>query len=493
MRLRTASDGNILRLFVDSAGTLRLQSDVTGAQSSATVPLGLGAWRDLEVCGSVGGTGSWSLYRDGTRVLDGWIANTGTTAIGRIELGDFNARTWSARFDSVIVDQSPGEDLPVMDTTPPTAPGQPTGTSPAGGTIQLSWAASTDPAPSSPPITYRIYRDADPDPIGETTATSYTDAELEPGSVHTYAVDAVDAADNESGVGPVSAPITVFEDLTPPTAPGQPTGTSPAAGEIALSWAASTDPVPSSPPITYRIYRDADPDPIGETTATSYTDAGLDPGSVHTYAVDAVDAADNESGVGPASAPITVISTPPAIFADDFSSGTLAGWTGSTRITIDAAQGSPAAPSARAQVSSQSAWAYRSLGATYASACMSVRVNAASLGGNAVDLFRLRTASDGPIARAYVTASGVLYIRADVSGAKANSGVVLGSGWHTVELCGTVGSATSWDLLRDGVVIVNDWVANTGTTPVGRVQIGDTAAKTFTVNFDDVRLDQVAG
>ena len=210
--------------------------------------------------------------------------------------------------------------------------------------------------------------------------------------------------------------------------------------------------------------------------------------------MDAVDAADNESPTGPASAPITVSATAPAIFADDFSSGNLSNWTGSTRITIDATQGSPAAPSARGQVSGQSAWAYRTLGSTFSTVCFSSRVNLSALsGGTGVDLFRLRTASDGPIIRSYVDASGVLFARSDFTGVKRSSGVALGSGWHTVELCGTVGTATSWDLLRDGVVILNDWVANTGTTPVGRVQIGDTAAKTFTVNFDDVRLDQVPG
>jgi hypothetical protein len=57
----------------------------------------------------------------------------------------------------------------------------------------------------------------------------------------------------------------------------------------------------------------------------------------------------------------------------------------------------------------------------------------------------------------------------------------------------TVGSAGAWDLHRDGVKIVNGWVADTGTDPVGRVQIGDTAAKTWTVNFDDVRLDTTPG
>jgi hypothetical protein len=41
------------------------------------------------------------------------------------------------------------------------------------------------------------------------------------------------------------------------------------------------------------------------------------------------------------------------------------------------------------------------------------------------------------------------------------------------------------------VKIVNAWTADTGTTPVGRVQIGDTNAKTWTINFDHVRLDQL--
>ena len=71
--------------------------------------------------------------------------------------------------------------------------------------------------------------------------------------------------------------------------------------------------------------------------------------------------------------------------------------------------------------------------------------------------------------------------------------MALGSGWHHLELCGTVGAAGAWDLYRDGVRIVNGWVANTGTTPIGRIQIGDTAAKTFTINWDDVVLDLVAG
>ncbi|MEO8424620.1 MAG: LamG domain-containing protein [Actinomycetota bacterium] len=684
MRLRTAADGNILRLFVDTAGMLRLRSDVSSVQSPASVPLGTGAWHTVEVCGTVGAAGSWSLYRDGVLVLNQWVANTGTTPIGRIELGDFNARTWTANYDTVVVDSTPGEHPPNQDTTPPTTPGQPSGTSTSAGRIDLTWGASTDPSPPityriyrdggaspvgqttgttfadtglvagsvhtytvdavdgatnpsplspasnsitvftppditppttpgkptgtstsagwidltwsastdpSPPITYRIYRDGgaspvgqttgttfadtglvagsvhtytvdavdgspnanasllspasdpisvfDPDitapttpgqptgtststgqidltwaastdqspityriyrdggasPVGQTTGTTFADMGLVAGSVHTYRVDAVDAATNASPLSPESDPITVFTpppDNTPPTTPGQPTGTSTSAGQIDLTWAASTD---DSPPITYRIYRDGGASPVGQTTGTTFADMGLEASSVHSYTVDAVDGSTNAnaSPLSPASGLITVFSPPTFIFADDFSTGNLANWSGVTRLTIDAAQGSSAAPSARALVSGQSAWAFRTLGATYASACMSVNVNASSLGGNTVDLLRLRTATDGPISRVMVNASGVLIFRSDVSGVQQTSGIALGNGWHNVELCGTVGAAGTWDLYRDGVMTLNAVVANTGTTPIGRIQIGDTAAKTFTINWDDVRLDLIPG
>lgn len=115
-------------------------------------------------------------------------------------------------------------------------------------------------------------------------------------------------------------------------------------------------------------------------------------------------------------------------------------------------------------------------------------MNLASQSGTGVDLFRLRTAGDGPIAKVFVSSSGTLYIRSDFSGVQKGSNVALGAGWHNVKLCGTVGSSGTWTLYRDGAVIVDAWSANTGTTPIGRIQVGDTAAKTWTANFDDVDL-----
>ncbi len=174
------------------------------------------------------------------------------------------------------------------------------------------------------------------------------------------------------------------------------------------------------------------------------------------------------------------------VFREDFASAGFTNWTGVTRLTIDTTAGRLAAPSAKAQPASAPAFAYKLLGSTLSTVCMSMNVNATSLGTAYVSPLRLRTSANGPVMRVFMTSAGVLWLKSDVSAAQKSSGVALGTGWHGIELCGTVGTSGSWDLYRDGVKIVSGWVANTGTTPVGRVEIGDNAAKTFTMNFDDV-------
>jgi alpha-tubulin suppressor-like RCC1 family protein len=283
-------------------------------------------------------------------------------------------------------------------------------------------------------------------------------------------------------------------DMTPPTTPGQPSGQSLAPGSIALTWDASHDDVSTT--LTYRVFRDgvfASSTISASTTTVSFTDTGLAAGSTHTYTVVARDASLNDSDASPVSDPITVVSSPPPIFADDFSSGTFAAWTSVTRLTIDGASGSPSPPSARAQVSGLSAFARRTIASTSGPICLSERVNVQSQGTNAVILGRLLTPSAGGIIRVTVNASGALQLYSDVAGVTRSSGVALGSGWVSVELCGSVGSSSVWDLYRNGVRIVNGWSTNTGTTPIGQVQIGDNTAKTVTMNLDDVVVDGSAG
>ncbi|MGE3329039.1 MAG: PKD domain-containing protein, partial [Acidimicrobiia bacterium] len=303
-RLRTSTNGAVIKVFLASNGTLGMRSDFAGSSRSSTTQLGTG-WHNVELCGTVGTNTTWTLYRDGAQIGTPWQVSTGTTAVGRMQIGDTASKTFTANFDHVVIDTAPGDGGGTpTDTTAPTVPGTPTGNSPAGNTIQISWAASSDP---STPITYRIYRDGGTTPIGTTTNTTYTDT-VTGGTSHTYQVDAVDSANNASAKSASSASITaqVGPDTAAPTVPGRPAGSSPVAGQIQISWTASSD---ASPPITYRIYRDGGATAIGNTTTTSFTDIGLAPGSSHTYQVDAVDSLNNASAKSQASLSITVMTS----------------------------------------------------------------------------------------------------------------------------------------------------------------------------------------
>jgi hypothetical protein len=284
-------------------------------------------------------------------------------------------------------------------------------------------------------------------------------------------------------------------DVVPPSVPGQPSGSSSSPTTIDLSWAASTDNVSSQ--LTYRIFRDGGASPVGtvtssSTTMVSFTDTGLAAGSTHTYRVDARDTALNTSPLSPASNPITTMPGGGAIFADGFTSGNFVAWTSVTNLSIDNTTGGAGPPSARGAPASQPAFARKDLGITLSQVCLSEAVNLSAPGAS-VSLMRLRTASGGPIARAFVNASGVLTVRSDVAASQQSSGVTLPAGWNRVELCGTVGITGAWTLYLNGTPIVNGWVANTGTTGVGRIEMGDPDPKTWSGNFDDVVLDNSPG
>jgi hypothetical protein len=275
-------------------------------------------------------------------------------------------------------------------------------------------------------------------------------------------------------------------DTEPPTVPGKPVGTSAVAGEIALSWAASTDDRATT--IAYGVYRDGGESPIGSvdsssSTTVGYTDRGLAPGTVHTYRVVASDGV-NASAPSPTSDPITVRAGDDALFRDGFDAG-LGSWTNVTNLTLDSAAFGAAAPSVRASVTGARAFARRALGATTDSMCLSAAVNVSSQGANPVALLKMLTAGNVSIGRVFVNQSRMLMVRADIPGTVFSTGRTLPAGWSTLRLCGATGTTGSWTLSLDGAQL-GSWSANNGSTPIGRVQIGDDTAKTVTFNIDDV-------
>lgn len=374
----------------------------------------------------------------------------------------------------------------------PTVPGTPTGSSTRAGEVDIEWAASSDTG--SDTLTYRVFRNGSEidQVVSDATGTiPYTDTTAPPGTDVTYRVSASDAANNESAQSAASGTIHVAApDTSAPTVPGTPTGTAPGKTRIDLTWAASSDNI--STELTYRVFR-------GETevgqvvsssnTTVNFTDTGLDAATSYTYTVDATDGAGNPSDPSPESDPIT---TPGIAFADDFSSGDFTAWTEVDTFLIDGTSGSQSAPSALMDTVGHSATLRKDLDEPLTDVCMSMQIRVQSTGGTALDLLRLRSAANDPIVRVYIGADEKLYLRQDfLPTVQKNSGATLQSGWNALEVCGTVGMGTTWDLYLNGTTIIDDWVADTGTDGVGRIQIGDPGNKTITANWDDIVVDTV--
>jgi hypothetical protein len=285
-------------------------------------------------------------------------------------------------------------------------------------------------------------------------------------------------------------PAVTIPDDEPPSTPGTPIPVSNEPLEVTVTWDAATDNLATS--LVYHLYRDGGIDPIASvvsasSTTVSYTDTGLEAGSILTYSVEAEDQQHNIGERSGISAPVTVMDPPPPpphIFADDFSAG-LGAWTTNSGVTIDSALGDPA-PSARAQASNVRRYLDKTLGATYSEVCAAASFNLATIGsGQTVTLIRLPGSGSTQITRVYVNATRDLKLKNDVSGVQFNPAVKLPTGWHRVEICGRVGSSGQVRLWVDTVLSAT-WTTSIGSNLIAGVQVFDDGTRTFTANVDGV-------
>jgi hypothetical protein len=274
----------------------------------------------------------------------------------------------------------------------------------------------------------------------------------------------------------------------PPSTPSTPIGQSAGPSQTRLTWAASTDDQAIT--LSYRVYRDGGAAAVGtvvssSTDTVSFTDTGLAAGSSHTYRIEASDGSNVSAKSGPSS-PIPVAGG--IVFTDGFDGGLVA-WNTTVNVALDGSTGATAPPSLLTQSSGAAAYAARSFGATYPTLCLGGAVNPSSVGSTVV-LMRLRTASNGPVGRLFMTSGRALYVKSDVSGQQipAGAGLPIRS-WTTVKLCGTVGSAGTWNLYVNGTRVLGPWTTDNGTTQIGRVEIGSQPAGTFSMTIDDVRVE----
>ena len=199
------------------------------------------------------------------------------------------------------------------DTQSPTAPGTLTATAASANEINLSWAASTDNVAVTGYLVERCQGVACAtfsQIAAPGTATIYNDTAVTAGTTYSYRVRATDAAGNLSGYSPIANTTTpAAADTQAPTAPSTLAATAASAGQINLSWAASTDNVGVT---GYRVERCQGPGcaTFAQTAATvgsgtTYSDTGLSASTTYSYRARAVDAANNFSGYSPVASATT--------------------------------------------------------------------------------------------------------------------------------------------------------------------------------------------
>ena len=198
---------------MSSTGMLQIRSDFSSTSINSGVAMGTG-WHNVELCGTVGTTSTWNLYRDGVRIVTNWAAEHRHVA-GRHASRSATPRPRRSRPTSTTScwTSSPGtrrphpipRARPRRDSHPERAPRRARSSSagpPRRTPRRRSRTAST--ATGTRPRSARRPR------------RHITDPGLTPGSSHTYTVDALDSLSNPSLMSPVSASILVSGGATPP-------------------------------------------------------------------------------------------------------------------------------------------------------------------------------------------------------------------------------------------------------------------------------------
>jgi len=235
--------------------------------------------------------------------------------------------------DGFIIDDGPARDAShhsagcyefVPDSSPPTKPQNLTAQAVSHTQMNLVWQASSDA--ESGISHYRIYRNGAR--ISTTTATSFSDAGLVPGTTYSYQVSAVNRVGAESEKS-VSASDTTWPDNTPPSAPKNLTAQAVSQSQIDLTWDASADP--ESGIDHYNIYRNGATTPSAISTSTSFSDTGLLPATAYSYEVSAVNRSGAESQKSNTIQGTTPTDTMPPVISnirasDITSSGTTIAW-----------------------------------------------------------------------------------------------------------------------------------------------------------------------
>jgi phosphatidylinositol-3-phosphatase len=183
------------------------------------------------------------------------------------------------------------------------------------------------------------------------------------------------------------------------------------------------------------------------------------------------------------------------IFADGFESGDLSNWTANFGLVAQQQDVFAGTWAARAQGSGTRAYAYDQLPSAIPEVTAGTRFDVLS-NSTPVVLLRLQTASGSNLMTLSLTKTGKMLERNDVSGRTTRISAAPAKGvWHHVVVHALIdGTAGHIDVaLDDPATPQISNVESLGTTPIGRLQLGDnTINRTFNVAFDEVVADAPA-
>jgi acid phosphatase len=193
---------------------------------------------------------------------------------------------------------------------------------------------------------------------------------------------------------------------------------------------------------------------------------------------------------------VLVVTVAPAaaltIFADGFESGDLSGWTANVGLVAQQQDVLAGAWAARAQGNASPAYAYEQLPSASPSLTAETWFDVVSH-STRVRLLRLETASGSNLVTLSMNMAGELVERNDVSGTITRTSLVPANGvWHHLVVHALVnGTAGAVEVsLDDPATPQISNLESLGMTPIGRLQLGDSAiSHTFDVAFDDVVAD----
>jgi large repetitive protein len=315
------------------ARDLQLNASAPSAEVVASLPDTVAPSAPVNLAASASGSTvglDWTASSDNLAVAGYKVyrsATAGTTPGPSTLVGTSTSPTFSQTnppgtffYQVTAVDAAGNESGPsnevstsVVDSTPPTAPTDLSGT--VSGSVSLTWTASSDDLGVT---LYSVYRSTSsgftPGPgtlIGSTANPSYVDSTPPSGALY-YLVVAQDAAANTSP--PSNQALVTVPDTSAPSAPSGLTATA-TGSTIDLTWTAASDNVAVT---GYRVYRGSSTGVtpatgtlLGTSATPSFSTSGVAVGPGY-YVVTAVDAAANEGPISNEETATVADTTPPS-------------------------------------------------------------------------------------------------------------------------------------------------------------------------------------